>query len=756
MLKRVISVFFAAIMLTGLLFVAVNGTSATHPFTDVPGWADEYVSTVYEKEIMKGTGGTTFGSDLPLTREQLVVTLYRIAKSTVTGSLDTLSATFADADDISSWAVDAVAWAIDEGITSGIPKGDLLYFKPEISVSRQETAKFLDTFIDYMGLTVPTDMGVQINDIDKVAVWAREGVDRCVAAGIISGDGKGNFEPTRGTTRVEAARMLACLPEADNGIIFPNYNRPSQDKNDPNPSNIGTVSTDSLTLVEDFKVSQAVVMDDGGAENQFTVTGISTHGWHETRVVRNEYGTYIVFVQDESLLETGTYKGDNTYAIAEAKFMLVQVTDHGFNKVYESTFPIWGNCSPNLLCGNDGMVYIVNILVDPVSYFHSDLAEYSAYLAVHEFDTKTNTIKHVGKAVVPFENPDPDAFQIVGVMNADKQHPVIDNINNTIHACFGAGGNFGVGYVSWFNYDISTHTWENKNYNGEIPTGANRFEYFNLFADGKGGIFGVGCRTGTPEQLTTLYKKLYDADIKFNTSSYVWDAVYLFAIPDINKEEVVILDKIYEPDYTNERKFPRTDGMITPAHACTYDGGCTFLASDGYFHVFYSVSGANYYSVYDANNGFEKIRGPKKLTLKNTNSGSSHYQLAVGENTDGEVYLVALDQSLSNAQLELYKINLEETNLLIPMIRTENGSVGAIPMSIKGSTAKFKHDRLAATTTRSCSIQDNVLCIITYMDLGGNRHTTLDKEVDRYDYDTLQSSNPQTSNFIFYSIELPY
>ena len=151
-------------------------------------------------------------------------------------------------------------------------------------------------------------------------------------------------------------------------------------------------------------------------------------------------------------MEKGTYLDMYSYAIVECTFMLVQVTDDGFKKVYEGTFPYWGNCAPNVLCGNDGMIYIVNILVDPVSYLHSDLVEYSAYLTVHEFDTKTNTIQHVGHNVVPFENPDPDSFQIdgvpkVGVMNADKQHPVIDNVNNTIHACFGAGGNFGTGYL---------------------------------------------------------------------------------------------------------------------------------------------------------------------------------------------------------------------------------------------------------------------------------------------------------------------
>ena len=415
-----------------------------------------------------------------------------------------------------------------------------------------------------------------------------------------------------------------------------------------------------------------------------------------------------------------------------------------------------------MLCGNDGMIYVVNILVDPVSYLGSDLVEYNAHLAVHEFDTKTNTIQKVSQAVVPFENPDPDAFQIdgvpkVGVMNADKQHPMLDNVNNTIHACFGAGGNFGTGYVSWFNYDINTHTWENKNYNGQIPAGANRFEYFNLYADGKGGLYGVGCRTGTPEQLVKMYKNLYNADIKFNEDGYVWDALYLFAIPDMHKEEVVILDRIYEPDYTNERYFPKENGMVSPASATTYDGGCTFLASNGYFYVFYEAQGASYYAVYDANNGFEKLRS-KKVMYKNSSNGSQDYQIAIGENTNGEVFVVAIDAIKPNAELELYKIDLEATNILVPMIKDKDGKNASIPLKIKGSAVKFKHKRLAATTTRSYSIQDNVLCIITAMDLGGNRETTLQAELKSSGatYDALRSSGNGTTNYIFYSIELPH
>ena len=129
MKKRIISVLLVLGMLMGMLCMSATVSSAaTHPFTDVPEWADEYVAKVYEQGIMKGIGGTTFGSDVTLTREQLVVTLYRISGSTITGTLDSLSKTFADASEISDWAYDAVEWANEEGITAGVVQGDSLYF----------------------------------------------------------------------------------------------------------------------------------------------------------------------------------------------------------------------------------------------------------------------------------------------------------------------------------------------------------------------------------------------------------------------------------------------------------------------------------------------------------------------------------------------------------------------------------------------------------------------------------------------------
>lgn len=55
----------AVIMLIRLLGKEGEAKSGTytHPFTDVPEWADSYIGYAYEKSLANGTGSTTFGTE---------------------------------------------------------------------------------------------------------------------------------------------------------------------------------------------------------------------------------------------------------------------------------------------------------------------------------------------------------------------------------------------------------------------------------------------------------------------------------------------------------------------------------------------------------------------------------------------------------------------------------------------------------------------------------------------------------------------
>jgi hypothetical protein len=79
--------------------------------------------------------GITDGTDpdVGITREQLVTMLYRyVGSPAVSGSLSDYS----DADSVSSYAADAMAWAVENGILNGI-NGSLA---PQATATRAQVA----------------------------------------------------------------------------------------------------------------------------------------------------------------------------------------------------------------------------------------------------------------------------------------------------------------------------------------------------------------------------------------------------------------------------------------------------------------------------------------------------------------------------------------------------------------------------------------------------------------------------------------
>jgi len=84
-----------------------------------------------------GAKAGKFGVGDPITREQVCVILYRYMGSPAVTDAETTLAPFADAGKISSFAKNAVVWAIQNGVISG-KKPDTL--APTVTASRAEIA----------------------------------------------------------------------------------------------------------------------------------------------------------------------------------------------------------------------------------------------------------------------------------------------------------------------------------------------------------------------------------------------------------------------------------------------------------------------------------------------------------------------------------------------------------------------------------------------------------------------------------------
>ena len=101
------------------------------------------VAWAAKNEIVSGYGEGFFGPNDPVTREQFAVILYRYAGSPkqASGNL----AKFADAGQVSDWAVDALVWATTENLISGRPGGVL---DPKGNATRAEGAAILQRMAD--------------------------------------------------------------------------------------------------------------------------------------------------------------------------------------------------------------------------------------------------------------------------------------------------------------------------------------------------------------------------------------------------------------------------------------------------------------------------------------------------------------------------------------------------------------------------------------------------------------------------------
>ena len=113
-------------------------------FSDVDSAASygEAVRWAVSEGIAGGYGGGLFGPDDPITREQLAVILYRYARhegyDTAQGGMAVRE--YADYDQISSYAVEAVTWAVEAGVLTATSLDTLA---PGQAATRVQTAQAL-------------------------------------------------------------------------------------------------------------------------------------------------------------------------------------------------------------------------------------------------------------------------------------------------------------------------------------------------------------------------------------------------------------------------------------------------------------------------------------------------------------------------------------------------------------------------------------------------------------------------------------
>ena len=178
-------------------------------FTDVKesDWFYKGVAYVVDKDIMSGVSENEFAPSGKLTRAMLVQMLYNMESRP---ACDAENA-FIDVP-VGQWYTDAVIWANDEKIVSGMGEG---LFAPNMEITREQMVAMLYNYAKYKGydVTASADLS-KFADNASVSTWAQPAMQWAVAEGYISGMGDSQLAPQGTATRAEIASVIMRFMEA--------------------------------------------------------------------------------------------------------------------------------------------------------------------------------------------------------------------------------------------------------------------------------------------------------------------------------------------------------------------------------------------------------------------------------------------------------------------------------------------------------------------------------------------------------------
>ena len=179
------------------IFMKSNGNPQTGVFVDVAegSYYEEAIDWAVEKGITNGVSSNMFAPNDPCTRAQIVTFLWRAAGSPAPKSMSSFTDVPADA-----FYAKAVAWAVENGITSGTGEGK---FSPNSTCTRAQAVTFL-----YRASGSPAVSGkAEFSDVSTTAFYA-DAVAWAAKKGITTGIGGGLFGSDNDCTRGQIVTFL--------------------------------------------------------------------------------------------------------------------------------------------------------------------------------------------------------------------------------------------------------------------------------------------------------------------------------------------------------------------------------------------------------------------------------------------------------------------------------------------------------------------------------------------------------------------
>ena len=136
-------------MLVTVLYRMAGSPAVDAPsgFTDVADgqWYSDAIAWAAANGIVNGVGNNRFAPSEPVTREQLAAIFFRYAKAEAPEA-DVLSG-YPDAESVSTYARDAMAWAVSTGLVTGSKEADGTYLAPQGLAAREQAAAILMRYV---------------------------------------------------------------------------------------------------------------------------------------------------------------------------------------------------------------------------------------------------------------------------------------------------------------------------------------------------------------------------------------------------------------------------------------------------------------------------------------------------------------------------------------------------------------------------------------------------------------------------------
>ncbi len=190
-------------------------------FADIDTTSWQYSAAEYalENNLMAGKGTDSYGRvnfdpNSPITREEFVQVLYNAEEKPPVDS----DKNFPDVKN--AWYKNAVLWAYEVGIASGLGDGSFGIGK---NITRQDLAVMLYKYAKMKGYSLDAEDGKinQFADGNKVSDYAKIAMNWAVTNGVLSGKGTAGkpistfrLDPAGTATRAECAAMLRNFMEA--------------------------------------------------------------------------------------------------------------------------------------------------------------------------------------------------------------------------------------------------------------------------------------------------------------------------------------------------------------------------------------------------------------------------------------------------------------------------------------------------------------------------------------------------------------